>query len=129
VIERFSGRRLVAGVVALYALVVGLLLPLHMVEDREGAEERAPAGALVGVLCHDRGCHEPSHHHRSGHLHDAATCSSCAQARAAATPAPAAPTPVASFEARGPAHVETGDAPAAPVRRTPPARGPPTLLS
>jgi hypothetical protein len=122
-----TGRWLAAGAVALYALVVLLLLPLHAAaEAREAPAEPRP-GPVLAAACGDRDCHDPAHGHRGAHAHDPATCVSCVQARVASAPAPAPfVLPVADLPGPGAAPAPRG--PAVSLRRSlPVARGPPSL--
>jgi len=111
-------------VLALYALVVGVLLPSHLVG--ESPAEVPTAGLVVDAWCQDGDCHDPAHHHESQH-HDPATCGSCAQAKTVASPVVAGPAVQPSDVPRS----ETRHAVPAPtssvLRAHPPARGPPLL--
>jgi len=128
-LSRFSGRSVIAGVLALYAFVVGLVLPFHLTEDVGGPRDSGTAGEYYGVSCGDRNCHIPSHHHHQSHSHDPATCPTCAHARMAATPAPAvsSPLPTAQVVEAAPALVSAAPRTAERTPRT--ARGPPVSLS
>ena len=123
---RLYDRRIVAGVVALYALVVGLLLPSHFLAERPAESAAVAAGPVVDAWCQDGDCHDPAHHHGSQH-HDPATCGSCAQAKTLAAPMVAGH----AVEAVDVPRSETRRAAPAPkssvLRARPPARGPPLL--
>jgi hypothetical protein len=130
-------RALAAGLFALYALVAGVLVPLHLSmeagescgagESTAGAADAGPDRSSFDASCGDPDCRNPAHHHHRAHTHDPATCSSCAQARAAASADPVAIAPA-------PEPAPAGRADAAPaqvvldgVRALPNARGPPAL--
>lgn len=120
-------RRLIAaGAVALYALAVLLLLPMHLLE--EAPEVGVPGGPSVVADCHDRGCEQPAHHHGGhGHAHDPATCVKCSQAVEAGSgvvsAAYAVPAPVFARPSAPPAPPAASSL----LRAVPPARGPPAL--
>lgn len=119
-------RRLAAGALALYGIVVGFLVPLHALLDAAGPRGAAVPGPSVEFECHDRDCHEPTHHHH-GHAHDPATCVSCAQAKVLALESPAAAAPAPEPLRAGAAVVAAPTAPSAARRAIHPARGPPVL--
>lgn len=119
-------RRLAAGALALYGLVVGILVPLHALLDGPAPRPVAFAGISVEGECQDRDCHEPTHHHHA-HVHDPATCVSCAQARAAAAPAPAVAVAAPRPQRVGAASRVAASTPLAADRAVHPARGPPAL--
>ena len=120
------GRRLAAGALALYALVVGVLVPLHGFLEVTGPRSAPVAGLSVVGECTDQGCQDPSHHHHV-HPHDPATCVTCSHARTTAASAPAvavaAPVPVRV----GAASVAASAPDVAADRAIHPARGPPVL--
>lgn len=123
-------RALATGVLALYALVAGLLVPLHALHEassaRSSCAEAAARGPSVESPCPGRDCGDPRHHHGE-RAHDPATCVSCAQARLAFDEAgvavAAAPEPAPAGRAFvPPALASLESAPA--LHR---ARGPPVL--
>lgn len=125
--DRRSGRWFASGALALYALVVLLLVPLHAAAEAREGPAGSRAGPALAEDCRDRDCHEPAHRHGGAHAHDAATCVSCVQARVAAAPAPAPfVLPVADLPGRTSAPAASGP-PVAPRRGLPAARGPPGL--
>jgi hypothetical protein len=119
-------RRLAAGALALYGLVVGVLLPLHALLDVPGPRSAPVAGVSVEGDCQDRDCHEPTHRHHA-HVHDPATCVSCAQAKAAVTPAPVVAGSAPLLARVGAASRVAVSTPLAAARAVHPARGPPAL--
>ncbi len=119
-------RAAAALVLAAYAFVALLLLPLHLLESAEGP--RGPGGPHPVLACGERDCHAPDHHHgERGHAHDPATCLQCG---ASAAPRTAAPVADAALPPPSPAAAAFRTAaPRPPVlpRALPPARGPPAL--
>jgi hypothetical protein len=118
-------RWLAAGALALYALVAGVLLPLHAAGEGAAPPGGTPA-ASVAADCHDRDCHEPGHRH-GGHAHDPATCLSCAQGKVLATGSPAAATAAPRPLLAGTVESSAATDPVAARGAANPARAPPAL--